>query len=173
MSKSRLQEPNSLLDLSKSSRLDDGDSQGCFHVRHVEVTELLEDNTLGLLLHGTSVVGFCSSRAEQAGWRVGDQIVEVNGQRVGSFDEFLECFVQSQSQHGLPIDFSVLRRELRPLSGEADEAEDALESFFSATNFVDLAGQLQRKFGSSSDRGASFGDEDYGQILRSESMSIL
>jgi hypothetical protein len=85
------------MDVSKQNRLDEGDSQGCFHVRHVEVSELLEDNTLGLLLHGTSVVGFCSSKAEQAGWRVGDQIVEVNGQRVGSFDEFLECFVQSQA----------------------------------------------------------------------------
>lgn len=151
------------------------DNQGCFHVRHVEVTELLEDNTLGLLLHGTSVVGFCSSRAENAGWRVGDQIVEVNGQRIGSFDEFLECFMQAQSEVGLPIDFSVLRREQRHPSGETDEAEDALESFFSATNFLDLAGQLQRKFGTSSDkecRGVSFENEDCGMI-RSESMSIM
>jgi len=163
---------SSPLDLSKQNRLDEGDAQGCFHVRHVEVNELLEDNTLGLLLHGTSVVGFCSSRAEQAGWRVGDQIVEVNGQRVGSFDEFLDCFVRCQAETGLPIDFSVLRREQRQNS-ETDEAEDALENFFNATNFVDLAGQLQKKFGSSWDRNGNAGDEDYGQILRSESMSIL
>lgn len=166
------------LDLAKQTRPDDGagEAQGCFHVRHVEVTELLEDNTLGLLLHGTSVVGFCSSRAEAAGWRVGDQIVEVNGQRVGSFDEFLERFVESQVENGLPIDFSVLRREQRPAAGEVDEAEDALENFFSATNFVDLAGQLQRKFGSTSERerNQSFSDEEgFGQIIRSESMSIL
>jgi hypothetical protein len=150
------------------------DSQGCFHVRHVQVTELLEDNTLGLLLHGTSVVGFCSSRAENAGWRVGDQIVEVNGQRVGSFDEFLECFMQAQCEVGLPIDFSVLRREQRPLS-ETEDAEDALENFFSATNFLDLAGQLQRKFGASTDRdsrGISLENEDCNMI-RSESMSIM
>jgi hypothetical protein len=151
------------------------DGQGCFHVRHVQVAELLEDNTLGLLLHGTSVVGFCSSRAEGAGWRVGDQIVEVNGQRVGNFDEFLDCFMQAQSEIGLPIDFSVLRREQRPLSGETDEAEDALENFFSATNFLDLAGQLQRKFGSPADResrGVSLETEDCA-LIRSESMSIM
>lgn len=161
------------LDLSKQTRLDDGESNGCFHVRHVEVAELLEDNTLGLLLHGTSVVGFCSSRAESAGWCVGDQIVEVNGQRVGSFEEFLERFVQSQAEHGLPIDFSVLRREQKPLAGEADEAEDALENFFSATNFVDLAGQLQKKFGATSERNPSFDGEEMNQIIRSDSMSIL
>lgn len=150
----------------------DGEGQGCFHVRHVEVTELLEDNTLGLLLHGTSVVGFCSSRAEQAGWRVADQIVEVNCQRVGSFDEFLECFVAAQSQHGLPIDFSVLRREV-PAPGEPVEAEDALENFFSSTNFVDLAGELQRKFGSG-ERGPGPGNEEYGgQLMRPEAISIL
>lgn len=160
-------------DRSQSRESNQSDLPGCFHVRHVQVTELLEDGTLGLLLHGTSVVGFCSSKAESAGWRVGDQIVEVNGQRVGSFDEFLEFFVDAQSKHGLPIDFSVLRRELRASAGEKDEAEESLENFFSATNFVDLAGQLQRKFGPT-ERGSTGGsDEDYGHIIRSEAVSIL
>eukprot|EP00747_Dinoflagellata_sp_TGD_P164851 gnl/TRDRNA2_/TRDRNA2_185368_c0_seq1.p1 gnl/TRDRNA2_/TRDRNA2_185368_c0~~gnl/TRDRNA2_/TRDRNA2_185368_c0_seq1.p1 ORF type:complete len:336 (+),score=76.08 gnl/TRDRNA2_/TRDRNA2_185368_c0_seq1:75-1082(+) len=113
---------------------------GYFHLRHVIVRELLEDETLGLLLHGTSIVGFCSSRAEDAGWRISDQIVEVNGHRVTNFEEFLRRFGDAQSE-GLPIDFSVLRRE-DPT--EAGAAEDELEGLFSGTNLFDLAGQLHR-----------------------------
>merc|ERR1711862_940012 len=66
----------------------------------------------------------------------------VNGESVARFDEFIERFVAAQ-EHGFPIDFSVLRHEQ---SEENDGAEDALEGFFNATNFMDLAGQLQRKF---------------------------
>ena len=63
----------------------------CFRLRHVRVEALLqardargvkwraftsayfsrpgpEDGTLGLLLHGTSVVGFCSEEAASHGW---------------------------------------------------------------------------------------------------------
>lgn len=156
----------------------DGDGSGggsaCFRLRHVRVHGLLEDGTLGLLLHGTSVVGFCSPQAEEAGWRIGDQIVEVNGQRVAVFDEFLDCFVAAQ-EDGFPIDFSVLRREC--LGDPDGGAEDALEGFFSATNFTDLAGQLQKKAAhvapveNSGQGGAGRGDEDPRAFLRAESIT--
>lgn len=121
----------------------DAPAGGCFRLRQIRVHALLQDGTLGLLLHGTSIVGFCSAEAEKVGWAIGDQIVEVNGQRIALFDEFLEKFVAAQEQ-GFPIDFSVLRRECVE---EQELSEDALDSFFSGTNFVDLAGQLQQKFG--------------------------
>jgi len=126
---------------------DESGNAGSFRLRQVRVHELLEDGTLGLLLHGTSVVGFCSSQADSAGWAVGDQIVEVNGHRVAMFDEFIDRFVSAQ-EDGFPIEFSVLRREQEV--EETEGAEDALEGFFSATNFVDLAGQLQKKFAGTS-----------------------
>jgi len=118
----------------------------CFRLRHVQVESLLEDGTLGLLLHGTSVVGFCSDDAAAHGWLVGDQIVEINGQRVGAFDEFLERFLAAQVK-GFPISFSVLRREVPDPAKE----EDPLESFFTETNFVDLEQRLQKKFGGNSE----------------------
>lgn len=121
----------------------DASASGCFRLRQIRVDALLQDGTLGLLLHGTSIVGFCAPEAEKVGWAVGDQIVEVNGQRIALFDEFLEKFVAAQEQ-GFPIEFSVLRRECVE---EQELSEDALDSFFSGTNFVDLAGQLQQKFG--------------------------
>jgi len=119
----------------------------CYHLRTVLVHRLLEDGTLGLLLNGTTIVGFCNPQVEEAGWAINDQIVEVNGQRVAFFEEFIEHFKAAQEQ-GYPISFGVLRRELADPS-EGDGAEDALESFFSVNNIVDLAGQLQRKFGAS------------------------
>mmetsp|Transcript_100978 Transcript_100978/g.200604 ORF Transcript_100978/g.200604 Transcript_100978/m.200604 type:complete len:356 (-) Transcript_100978:165-1232(-) len=117
----------------------------CFHLRHVVVDRLLEDGTLGLLLHGTSIVGFCTPQAEDFGWSIGDQIVEVNGHRTVTFDDFFDRFVAAQEK-GLPIDFSVLRREA------VDEAgtENALDGFFGATKMRDLAGALRKKFGTSS-----------------------
>ncbi|CAE7697077.1 XI-B [Symbiodinium necroappetens] len=116
----------------------------CFRLRHVRVEALLQDGTLGLLLHGTSVVGFCSEEAASHGWFVGDQIVEINGKHVAAFDEFLEQFLAAQVQ-GFPIVFSVLRRE----APEETPDEDPLESFFSEIDFVDLAGRLKKKFGGS------------------------
>eukprot|EP00931_Biecheleriopsis_adriatica_P088056 TRINITY_DN62447_c0_g1_i1.p1 TRINITY_DN62447_c0_g1~~TRINITY_DN62447_c0_g1_i1.p1 ORF type:complete len:363 (+),score=71.52 TRINITY_DN62447_c0_g1_i1:109-1197(+) len=116
----------------------------CFRLRQVNVDGLLQDGTLGLLLHGTSVVGFCSDEAAEFGWLVGDQIVEVNGQRVGVFDEFLEKFLAAQVA-GFPILFSVLRREAA--NSAEEELEDPLESFFSQTDFVDLVDQMKNKFG--------------------------
>lgn len=117
--------------------------QTCYRLRHIVVERLLNDGSLGLLLHGTSLVGFCSPEAEESGWAIGDQIVEVNGQRVSVFEEFLEKFMAAQDK-GLPIDFGVLRRE----QGEVpSERSSTLEGFFDATDIGDLAGRLQRKFG--------------------------
>eukprot|EP00435_Cladocopium_sp_Y103_P050670 s1176_g15.t1 len=122
----------------------DGASE-CFRLRHVQIDTLLKDGTLGLLLHGTSVVGFCSEEVADQGWLVGDQIVEINGKRVSAFDEFLERFVAAQVQ-GFPIVFSVLRREA-PEAVESPVAKDPLDSFFSEMQFSDLASQLKTKFG--------------------------
>lgn len=146
-----------------------GSGSGYYRLRHILVNELLEDGTLGLLLHGTSVVGFCSQRAEETGWCVGDQIVEVNGNRVTMFDEFLDRFMAAQEK-GFPIDFSVLRREQcgDEKSLPQDSAEGALEDFFGATSLVDLAGQLNRKFGGPSNSAAD-ADQDVGRLRREDS----
>jgi len=114
---------------------------GCFRIRRVHVRELQYDGTLGLLLHGTSIVGFRTTKAREAGWAVSDQIVKVNARRVSTFDEFLESFAFAQAE-GFPIIFSVLRRED---SYCEPETEDALEKFFSTTDFANLAGELQRR----------------------------
>jgi len=118
--------------------------RGCYRLRKVSIDGLQNDGTLGLLLHGTSVVGFRCMQAEANGWKKGDQIVEINGRRAGNFDEFQDCFRSAQREDGFPITFSVLRRE------EAfkwdDNADDALSSFFSTTDFTNLAGQLQEKW---------------------------
>lgn len=121
-----------------------GTAGTCFRLRKVAVHELLQDNTLGLLLHGTSVVGFCSQSAESVGWCVGDQIVEVDGLRVASFDDFLGRFLTAQ-ERGLPINFSVLRREPAEAPGVSPgEAESQIDDFFAAADFADLAGYLAR-----------------------------
>lgn len=125
-----------------------GAAGGCFRLRKVTVHKLLQDNTLGLLLHGTSVVGFCSQSAEGVGWCVGDQIVEVDGLRVASFDDFLGRFITSQ-ERGLPITFSVLRREQLDAAGVSPgrspcEAESQIDEFFATADFSDLAGHLAR-----------------------------
>lgn len=116
----------------------------CLRLRHVLVDKLLEDHTLGLLLQGTCIVGFCSPQAEGCGWLVGDQIVEINGQRVTVFEEFIDRFREAQEQ-GFPIDFSVLRCEF--VDAARAEAEEALDSFFNDTKLTDIAGLMQRKFG--------------------------
>eukprot|EP00929_Paragymnodinium_shiwhaense_P005085 TRINITY_DN10655_c0_g1_i1.p1 TRINITY_DN10655_c0_g1~~TRINITY_DN10655_c0_g1_i1.p1 ORF type:complete len:469 (-),score=92.30 TRINITY_DN10655_c0_g1_i1:297-1703(-) len=82
----------------------------CHCLRYVVVDRLVEDGTLGLLMHGTSIVGFCAVDAEDMGWQRGDQVVEVNRTAVSSFDEFLEAFIAAR-QGGFPIRFGVLRQE--------------------------------------------------------------
>lgn len=165
----------------------EGGVPACFRLRKVLVHQLLEDGTLGLLLHSTSVVGFCSPAAEAHGWILGDQIVEINSRRVAVFDEFLDQFLAAQEE-GFPIEFSVLRKETAPAEAEPTDgaaAEGALDSFFSDTDFGDLAGQLQRKFGaaamlpkeasrasntSRSNPGADDADGD-GQLPRCDSIT--
>lgn len=120
-------------------------SRGKFRLRRVVVDALHADNTLGLLLHGTSVVGFRIAEAQDAGWCQGDQIVEVNEQRVRTYDEFLERFRHAQREDGFPIVFSVLRREDPCEAGET--AEDTLQNFFSNTDFANLNGQLLQRWG--------------------------
>jgi hypothetical protein len=98
-------------------------------------------------------VGFCSDMAEEMGWCIADQIVEVNTQRVSSFDEFLDRFIAAQQQ-GFPIDFSVLRKELAENAQEG--AENALDHFFGGTSVATIVGQLQSKF--SAEVGSQFDD---------------
>lgn len=168
------------------------EKSGCFHLRHVHLPNLLEDGTLGLLLHGTTVVGFYTEEAQAFGWQTDDQIVQINGRNVGDFEDFLMHFAAAQEE-GFPVDFGVLRRE-----NVADEtcrdvaAEKVLTSFFSEHSVADLAGQLERKFGNtpapsrpdghaaasasiwSATTGISEEEEEQcedGQVFRSESIT--
>lgn len=152
--------------VAASARPDAG-QEGFFRLRRIRVQNLFEDGTLGLLLHGTSIVGFCTPLAETLGWAVGDQIVEVNGHRVAMFDDFLDRFLEAKDG-GFPIDFSVLRRE--PIGGlpnggllgtepvlpntEIADVESTLTSFLDDSDLGDIADQLHRKFGSLPDHRA-------------------
>jgi hypothetical protein len=111
--------------------------------------EELQQDGLGLLLQGTTVVDLCSQKAEETGWAIGDQIVEVSGQRVVSFEEFIERFKVAQEKQfhdGSPICLGVLRRESMGDADDDDDAEDALAKFFDEASMADLAKKLQRKF---------------------------
>lgn len=115
----------------------DGDCCG-FRLAHVCVDSLQADNTLGLLLKGTCVVGFRTLEAMHVGWRPGDKIVEVSGQHVKTFDEFMGCFQLSLQKHGFPVHFTVLRRED---DVEAEGDGDQLLNFFSNTDFDNMSRQ--------------------------------
>jgi len=130
-------------------------ASNCFHLRHVLVDKLLDDGTLGLLLENTRIVGFCDGNVERFGWRLGDQIVEVGGLHVGSFEEFIDEFVAAQAENGLPIDFSVLRREDGSNEGASENVTGTLDSFFNGLNFKDLAGKLRQLRGPDSRRESS------------------
>lgn len=116
---------------------------GMYHLRKVKINELEEDEALGLLLHGTAIAGFYSEKAKASGWCVGDQIVEVNGRRVGSFDEFLTRFHQAKSE-GMPMNFFVLRREASCEVGDSSEFMEDLQGFFDSANFgTEVSSMLQ------------------------------
>jgi len=133
--------PPSRSDLSAKAH---GCRDGCFRLQHVRVDELLEGDTLGLLLHGTLVVGYSHPDAESHGWKTDDQIVEVNGEHVSTFEEFLQAFHDARLAR--PIDFAVLRREV---GVEVDDAANSrLDGFLSSANLCDLAVRLQRSRGS-------------------------
>lgn len=127
--------------------LEQESSRGKFRLRSVVVSALQKDNTLGLLLHGTSIVGFRIAQAQNDGWCKGDQIVEVNEGKVKTYDEFLQRFRQVQCENGFPIVFGVLRRE-DPCEAQ-ETAEDTLHSFFSNTDFANLTGQFLQRWGES------------------------
>lgn len=168
-----------------------GEGPACYRLRLIRVHRLLEDGTLGLLLHSTTVVGFCNAAVEDYGWVIADQIVEINGHRVTNFDEFLDRFLAGQDQ-GFPIDFSVLRREaLRgPPGSAADEwaalddtgaasAEGTLDSFLAETELGDILGQLQQKFGQATHHGEGLSpamsglqsDDGDGHFMRCDSIT--
>jgi len=132
--------------VSTGARAADG-GVGCFHVHHIRLQTLEKDDTLGILLHGTSVVGVRTALAGEAGWRRGDQIVEVNGRRVTTFDEFLDSFFAAQ-ERGPPISFGVLRRHSIEEPGAGSEA--FVDGFLTKTNVKDLAGLMREKFGAGS-----------------------
>lgn len=121
-----------------------------YHLRHVTVTELLSDGSLGLLLNGTSVVGFRHHEVKEFGWAADDQIVELNGVAISSFEDFLEQFSVAR-EAGCPMYFAVLRREYSDGIQNDDAGIEsilqdiALESFLSSNNFWDLSGRLERK----------------------------
>lgn len=128
---------------------DHGSGRRQLQVRHVHVSQLQADNTLGLLLNGTTIVGFRIPEARDTGWCVGDQIVDVAGHCVGTFEEFMERFQEARLKHGFPVVFNVLRHEDQSPDAEAT-AEDTLQNFFNNTDFANLTSQLSEKWHDSS-----------------------
>lgn len=123
---------------------------GRFYLRRVCVDRLPPDGSLGLLLHGTSVVGFSKPGVEDAGWAVGDQIVEVNGEAVASFDEFAAALAAAREVPSCPLRFGVLRRGRDAGAGggpatDGSEAEAPLRRFLDAADLVDLAAAARRR----------------------------
>lgn len=120
-------------------------TQGSQQLVQMNVDALQADNTLGLLLNGVAIVGFRILEAKDVGWNIGDKIVEVNGECVSCYDQFMERFRDAQKRQGFPIRFGVLRREgSSPDVYDAEAtAEDTLHNFFNTTDFELLTGRLQ------------------------------
>eukprot|EP00746_Dinoflagellata_sp_MGD_P121218 gnl/MRDRNA2_/MRDRNA2_56464_c0_seq1.p1 gnl/MRDRNA2_/MRDRNA2_56464_c0~~gnl/MRDRNA2_/MRDRNA2_56464_c0_seq1.p1 ORF type:complete len:349 (-),score=71.87 gnl/MRDRNA2_/MRDRNA2_56464_c0_seq1:2-1048(-) len=106
-----------------------------YHMRHVQVHELSEGQSLGVLISGTQVMGFHHAVAISAGWQIGDQVVDVNGRLVQSFEQFEAAFNAAKNE-GFPIDFAVLRRE------SASEVGDGLEDFFHRLEWQEIKNAL-------------------------------
>lgn len=165
---------------------DEGPS--CFKLRKIKVQELLQDGSLGLILHGTSLVGFSCAEAAEAGWSIGDQIVEVNGHRVANFEEFLDRFLGARTE-GLPIEFFIVRkehlanvsvvREEKP-DGTFAEVDGTLTDFLSRSDLWDIAGRMHQKFGTTTKRpseefafsiAGSFPDDGSDHMIKCESIT--
>lgn len=103
---------NSSIDVGAAVKALQANSEiSSFRRRYVEVNTLVEGDSLGLLLTGTTVASFSCPEAKLAGWHVGDHIVEVNGDFCENFSEFLKLFIKARTKDGFPIVFTVLRHE--------------------------------------------------------------
>jgi len=81
-------------------------------IAHLTVTKLLgPTDSLGLRLDGTCVQAFEHPEAAEAGWQVGDRIVEINGVQCQDVDVLITEFFKAKLEPpGTPINFCVLRR---------------------------------------------------------------
>lgn len=89
---------------------------------NVKVNQLLEGDTLGLVLNGTTVASFGCPEAKLAGWQIGDHIVEVNGRFCSDFEQFADIFYQARCGT-FPIVFTVLRQEYVQTICDIDTAD--------------------------------------------------
>eukprot|EP00929_Paragymnodinium_shiwhaense_P023724 TRINITY_DN14790_c0_g1_i1.p1 TRINITY_DN14790_c0_g1~~TRINITY_DN14790_c0_g1_i1.p1 ORF type:complete len:482 (-),score=70.23 TRINITY_DN14790_c0_g1_i1:264-1709(-) len=111
----------------------------CYRLKAIGIEHLMPDGTLGLLLHGTTVVGFREKLASEAGWRIGDQIVDVDGRRTATFDDFLSSFSEAQ-ELGLPVTIRVLRREAPVHGSNWDSGGLSLQRFLEQASSLRAAG---------------------------------
>lgn len=139
-------ESDQLRAATKAEEISTDEGNTCtLRIVDISVNGLQSDNTLGLLLHGTRIVGFRIEAAKEVGWQIGDKIAEVNGQTVGTFEDFMDCFRDAHQKHGFPVQFNVIRGDQKH---EAEStAEDTLRNFFSTADFEQLTGQLHEKLG--------------------------
>jgi len=162
-------------------------ARSCFYLRYVVVDTFFAGGSLGLMLTGTVIEGFSELDAKKAGWCIGDQIVEVNGFAVASFDEFMLRF-QEEKRGGIKcIRFGVLRREddEEENSVDTETAGDSLGHFLTRVDLPELASRVQRRdrmsssVPSSASTDASLGSVDpeiisnpYVQALRKRRVEL-
>jgi len=84
------------------------------HGEHFRITVArpLEGGKLGIQVQDGVVASVSDPRAWDHGWRVGDMIMQVNGQRVESMNEFSGALANAMASHqanGSPLTFEVRR----------------------------------------------------------------
>eukprot|EP00450_Noctiluca_scintillans_P028621 CAMPEP_0194545770 /NCGR_PEP_ID=MMETSP0253-20130528/89662_1 /TAXON_ID=2966 /ORGANISM="Noctiluca scintillans" /LENGTH=375 /DNA_ID=CAMNT_0039392797 /DNA_START=292 /DNA_END=1419 /DNA_ORIENTATION=+ len=155
--------------------------RSCFYLRYVVVDTFFAGGSLGLMLTGTAIEGFSECDAKKAGWCIGDQIVEVNGFAVASFDEFMLRF-QEEKRGGIKcIRFGVLRREddEEENSVDTETAGDSLGHFLTRVDLPELASRVQRRdrmsssVPSSASTDASLGSADPAEIISNPYVQAL
>jgi len=112
-----------------------GNSAGRSQLVRITVDQLLPPNdSLGLRLDGTRVHDFESDLAIKFGWRVGDEIVNINGASVGNIESLLEEFSKAKKQlPDTPVVFGIIRNEQTQQQTQQMEGANAARQLLSGT----------------------------------------
>jgi len=92
----------------------------------ISVNKLLPSGSLGLRLDGTMVHGFEEEGAAAYGWKIGDQVVDINGATVSNKESLVEEFRKAKEKIAdRPIVFGVIRSNSGSYKHDAMEGAEA------------------------------------------------
>lgn len=112
-----------------------GNTAGRSQLIRITVDQLLPPkDSLGLRLDGTMVNDFESDLALKFGWRLGDEIVNINGAPVGNVESLIEEFGKAKAKlPGNPIVFGVIRSEQTVQEAQQMEGANAARMLLSGS----------------------------------------